>query len=205
MMRRIRTRVPGRALLLAILLGSASLAAQEQAEAVYVTDELRLGLYATEETTGRALKTLISGTRLQVLERSLMSIRVRTEDGDEGWVKTGYVVPNEPARRRLEALESLQATTAESLAASEADKERLSEQISGLEAELAQANQGIADLPEVMARNEALNAELTSRGIQVPLLWFALAVVGALIGGGIVGYWWLDRKVRRKFGGVRVY
>lgn len=194
-----------RALIFAVFVGSAPLSAQEQPDVVYVTDELRLGLYSTEETSGRALKTLISGTRLDVLERALMSIRVRTEDGDEGWVKTAYVVPNEPARRRLQALESLQATTAESLVAAEADKTQLAERISSLESELAQARQGITELPEVMARNEALNAEIAARGIRIPILWFGLAVVGALAIGSFLGHWRLDRKVRRKFGGVRVY
>ena len=199
------TTIAARVLLVAALVGSASLAAQEPASVVYVTDELRLGLYATEETSGRALKTLVSGTRLDVLERALMSIRVRTEEGDEGWVKTAYVVPNEPARRRLAALESLQATTAESLAAAETDKARLADRIASLEGELAEARQGIADLPEVVATNEALRAKLSERGVQVPILWFALAIIVALIGGGCVGYWWLDQRVRRQFGGVRVY
>jgi hypothetical protein len=193
------------ATMLLAVLPTAALKGQTSADVVYVTDELRLGLYNTEETTGRALKTLVSGARLEVLERSLMSIRVRTEDGDEGWVKTAYIVPNEPARRRLAALESLQATTAESLAASEAERESLLGRIDELEGTLAEAEQGITDLPALRAENEALAADLARGGIRVPVLWFGIATAGALIVGVFLGHWWLDRKVRRKFGGVRVY
>lgn len=193
------------AAMLLTVLPSAAVMGQASADVVYVTDELRLGLYNTEETTGRALKTLVSGARLEVLERSLMSIRVRTEDGDEGWVKTAYIVTNEPARRRLAALESLQAATAESLAQAEAEKQTLMGRMGELEDALAEAEQGIVDLPGIRAENAALAAELARGGIRVPILWLGIATAGALIIGVLLGYWWLDRKVRRKFGGVRVY
>ena len=77
---------------------SGAAAAAEKATTVYVTDELRLGLYAGEMTTGSPSKTLLSGAKLEVLERSMMSLQVRTEQGDIGWVKSGYTVSVEPAR-----------------------------------------------------------------------------------------------------------
>ena len=51
---------------------------------VYVTDMLRLGLYTDEMTTGKSIRTLLSGERLVVLERALRSVRVRVDDGTEG-------------------------------------------------------------------------------------------------------------------------
>lgn len=190
-----------------LLLSCSARGAQSVASAdvVYVTDELRLGLYSGEDTAGRALKTLVSGSRLDVLERSLMSIRVRTEEGDEGWVKTAYVVTVEPARRRLAAVTALQEETAAALAAREADVRRLSEESRSLEAALAEAEQGIQDLPAVRAENENLMAALSARGISVPLPWlFGITGITLLAGFGL-GYWWLDRRVRRQFGGHRLY
>ena len=55
------------------------------------------------------------GDRLEVLERALMSVRVRTETGEEGWVKTAYLVEEEPARRRATGLESATARLAAEL------------------------------------------------------------------------------------------
>jgi len=180
-------------------------AAEADPSVVYVTDELRLGLYRTEETSGRALRTLISGSRLEVLERSLMSIRVRTEEGDEGWVKTAYLVPDEPARLRLAVLEEVQAGTATALAARDAEVETLTGRLDELEQALATAKKEIVELPAIRAENVELKNELTKEGFTVPLFWLVLAAAASAIAGILIGYWWLDRKIRQKFGGVRVY
>ena len=188
-------------------LATTSLAAESAANAdvLYVTDELRLGLYAGEETSGRTLKTLISGARLDVLERSLMSVRVRTEDGDEGWVKTAYVTPLEPARRRLAAIEASREQANAQLANREHQIQGLNERVSELEAALGEAQQNINDLPALRSENASLKETLARRGITVPLTWFGLAALVALVAGVVLGYWWLDRRVRRHFGGVRPY
>lgn len=190
-------------LMLLVVLATPALAGE--ADVVWVTDELRLGLYQTEETSGRTLKTLISGARLTVLERALMSIRVRTEEGDEGWVKTAYIVEKEPARSRLarleaEAAESQTRLTAaeEALAASRSETERLAD-------ELAAAERGITELPALQEENAALKATLNSGGIRVPLVWFIGAALVCLLVGGFTGYWLLDRRVRSHFGGLRPY
>lgn len=185
--------------------GGDLLAATPDADVVYVTDELRLGLYRGEDTAGRAMKTLVSGARLDVLERSLMSIRVRTEDGDEGWVKTAFVVTSEPARRRVASLEALQEETAARLSAREADVTELAARIETLDAALLEAQSGIRDLPSLQAENAELKAELAASGTRVPLWWLLLAALLSLLLGAFLGYVWLDRRVRKNFGGIRVY
>ncbi len=190
--------------LLAGLWAGFAMAAAE-GDVVYVTDELRLGLYATEETAGRARKTLLSGARLTVLERALMSIRVRTDEGDEGWVKTAYIVEAEPARSRLARVEAEAAATAARLTDTEALLTAATEEVRGLTAELATANAGITDLPALKEENAALKATLNEGGIRVPLVWLGVvALISALV-GGLIGYWLLDRRVRSRFGGLRVY
>ena len=187
-------------LLLAPLIGSSAIA-----ETVYVTDELRLGLYQGEETSGRPFKTLISGDALEVLERALMSIRVRTEDGEEGWVKTAYIVTVEPGRRRAEKLEAQ--NTQLQVGLTEARTEIVSAQsrIEALEVSLTRANAGIEELPALQVANTELTQELAQIGSRIPPSWAVIAGVLALIAGFAAGYFWLDRKVRRQFGGVRVY
>ena len=176
-----------------------------EGDVVYVTDELRLGLYGTEETTGRANKTLLSGARLTVLERALMSIRVRTEDGEEGWVKTAYIVETEPARSRLASVEAEAAATANRLAETEASLEAATTEVSALAASLAEANAGITELPALREENAALETALNEGGVRVPLIWLIGAAVISTLIGGLIGYWLLDRRVRSRFGGLRVY
>ena len=176
-----------------------------EGDVVWVTDELRLGLYSTEETAGRARKTLLSGARLTVLERSLMSIRVRTDDGDVGWVKTAYIVETEPARSKLVRVEAEAAAIGARLAETEASLAEATDNARVLASQLEEARAGITELPAIREENAALKAALEEGGIRVPLLWLiAAALISALI-GGLIGYWLLDRRVRSRFGGHRLY
>ena len=68
------------------------------AETLYVTDSLRLALYASEEMNDKPLANLTSGAAVQLLERDASLARVRTAAGEEGWVKATYLVPEKPAR-----------------------------------------------------------------------------------------------------------
>ena len=47
------------------------LAAPAPGDTIYVTDELRLGLYADEQTSGRPMRNLISGDALEVVKGEL--------------------------------------------------------------------------------------------------------------------------------------
>jgi SH3 domain protein len=182
-----------------------TLARAADADVVYVTDELRLGLYRTEETSGRTIKTLISGARLTVLERSLMSIQVRTEEGDEGWVKTAYIVETEPARARLARIEAAAEETEARLAAAEEALDASRTQAGQLADELAAAERGITELPALRAENATLKEALAEGGLRVPLHWFIGATLVCLFIGALIGYWLLDRRVRSRFGGLRPY
>lgn len=194
-----------RIFLLLLLLPWQANAAAIDADVVYVTDELRLGLYRGEETTGRSIKTLISGARLEILERALMSIRVRTEEGDEGWVKTAFIVSTEPARRRVADLETQLAQTSDLLISRDSELESARTDVARLNAELNEARSGITDLPMLKQENASLTEALNEGGVRVPLVWLAIAAVISLLAGALLGYLWLDRRVRRQFGGVRVY
>ena len=174
-------------------------------ETVYVTDELRLGLYDGEQTTGRPFQTLLSGAKLDILERALMTVRVRTEDGVEGWVKSAYLVDTEPARRRVEALERQNAKIGGQLDSIRGAETEKNGRIESLEADLVKARQGIADLPELQQRNAELRLALDAEGISVPIRWLMVAAIAAFAGGCLAGYVWLDRRVRRQFGGLKVY
>ena len=183
----------------------ATCAAPAPGETIYVTDQLRLGLYTDERTSGRPTRNLISGDALEVLERSLMSVQVRTEDGDIGWVKTAYVVDVEPGRRRAERLDAeiagLRSQLDELSGTANARQVRIGE----LEIQLEDALTGISELPVLQDDNAALRAELATSGNHIASYWAIIIAVVCGIGGFIAGYRWLDRRVRRQFGGVRVY
>ncbi len=77
-------------------------AAGASAQTLYVTDSLRLALYESEDLSDKPLANLVSGAPVQLLERSGSLARVRTPAGDEGWVKASFLVPEKPARARVD-------------------------------------------------------------------------------------------------------
>ena len=172
---------------------------------VYVTDELRLGLYADEQTTGQPFRTFASGDKLEVLERALMSVMVRSEDGAEGWVKSAFLVTKPTAKTRLAGLEREHATTVTQLASAEAARTAAGARVEELNAELETAQLGLRNLPELERQNQNLTMQMDAVGASVPRYWLAITGFGSLIIGALAGYFWLDRKVRKQFGGVRVY
>lgn len=68
----------------------------------YVTDELRLESRSGPSTEYRIVRMLKSGTAVEVLEEKDGYSRLRLENGNEVWMLSRYLVPDPPARERLE-------------------------------------------------------------------------------------------------------
>ncbi len=66
-------------------------------ETLYVTDTLRLGIYAEAGGKGGEIRKLRSGEKLTLLDQQGRYYKVRTESGEEGWVKKFYIVKEPPA------------------------------------------------------------------------------------------------------------
>ncbi len=193
-------------LLAAALLAAAAGAAQ--AETAYVTDRVFLGLYA-EPGAGKPMRSLETGTPLEVLGRTRNWARVRTPRGREGWVRSAYLVPEPPARVTMPALKEAHARLQARLKAAQADLEAAREEAARLRRELeaAQAARREADARRAAARQEAeaLRATLETGGPRVPLGAALLGVGGALALGLAAGWWLLDRRIRRRYGGYRIW
>ena len=119
------------------------------AKTVIVSDQLPINVRAPGPND-RIVAAAKSGERLQVLEEQRGYLKVRTEDGDEGWVLTRFTQTEPVARERLAA-----AQKARDAAVAERDR---------LAAELTQLRQAHEELQArhqaVSARAEKLQAEL---------------------------------------------
>jgi uncharacterized protein YgiM (DUF1202 family) len=195
----------------ALVLAAASLlsaVSRVSAETAYVTDQLVLNVYTEQNQQGQRLATLHSGARVETLATVTDFTQVRLADGIIGWVKSSYLTTDEPAAVRLkqlqEELDRSRATTpalAEAAARSESDRR---------ERELAESR---ARLEEKQAElDAALAARAPTPGAAPPGRPHALGGVlwlGTAAGAGALGFWGgyatLARRVRRKFGGLRVY
>jgi hypothetical protein len=190
----------------------ALLAANGRAGTAYVTDELVLGVYADQATQGPRLATLHSGAAVETLAVNGEATQVRLGNGVVGWVKTVYLVNAEPATVRLqhlqEELDRTRATTpvlAE--AAQRSEVERLTRELASMQAAAETARTTAEARPiEPGATNPpaAERAGLVA-GRTLPLWFWAATLAAALVCGFWLGYAALARRIKDKFGGIKVY
>jgi uncharacterized protein YgiM (DUF1202 family) len=166
-----------------------------RAATAYVSDELVLNVYAEENNQGQRLATLHSGAGVDTLSVSGEFTQVRLADGTTGWVKSAYLTAKEPASVRVKQLEeeldrSRATTPALAEAAARSEVDRLTRELA-----LKQTTTPKSEAPAVTA------AALSP--VVVGLFGGAVALALAL--GFWLGYATLARRVKRKFGGIRVY
>jgi uncharacterized protein YgiM (DUF1202 family) len=179
------------------------LATHTLAATAYVTDELVLGVYTTQTTQGQRLATLHSGAVVETLSTNGDATQVRLPDGTTGWVKTAYLTSIEPATTRIKQMQDeLDRTHATTPALAEAAERS---EVERLTRELAAAQQSAADAaaqPTPSSGAAAASAPVRSE----PHLWQWVAALCATLGLGFwLGYAALARRIKAKFGGIKVY
>jgi hypothetical protein len=201
--------------------------ARADAATAYVTDELVLGVFTEQNGQGQRLATLHSGATLDTIAVSGEFTQVRLGDGTVGWVKSTYLTTREPAAARLkeleEELERNHTTTPElAEAAARSEVDRLKRALAAKQSELDAAH-GAAAIDSTPTTSIASSAaaprdpDSSSDGAShpaaeaaPPAAWrrFApliAAVIVSLAAGFWMGHAMLARRIRRKFGGIKVY
>ena len=179
------------------------------AETAYVTDNLRLGLHQATDTSDRAFRTLESGQEVEVLNRDRNYAQVRLPDGVEGHLKAAYLVFDKPAKlivaetqARATRLEQELTDLREAFAVPGAAIASLEQRLARAEAEL---DLRTADVEGLTAANENYRNRHDQFKYSLPLSWVGIAMIVFLLCGFLAGLWWIDRKSRRRHGGIRVY
>jgi hypothetical protein len=192
------------ALLLALL------ASRGMAATAYVSDELVLGVYADQNSQGQRLATLHSGASVETLAQSGEFTQVRLNDGTTGWVKSAFLTPAEPAVVRVKQLQAeldrTRATTpALAEAAARSEVERLKQELAARQSDLDAVRGGQSSPgPQAAPARGPLGITQAAPGTQ----WAVIAGLAGLIGlasGFWLGYATLARRVKHKFGGLKVY
>lgn len=184
-------------------------AAGAAAATAYVTDELVLGVFAEQNNQGQRLTTLHSGASVETLSVSGEFTQVRLSDGVSGWVKSAYLTTREPATARVKQLEEeldrRRATTpALAEAAARSEVEQLKRELAAKQSELEAAVAAPASAPAAATGRPAVLTGISTAASGRP--WTAVvAALLALACGFWLGYAALARRIRRKFGGLKVY
>jgi hypothetical protein len=193
-------------------------AAAARAEPAYVIEQLVVNVNSAPDASGERIATVKSGDRLEVLERVGDQVHVRLAGGKDGWIRASYLSKDEPLRSRLTQRE--------------ADVAQLKDQVSHLESQLAAARAAptndagraagearaaattagapapAAGAPAEDPGGPAAGALFAGAADESPYRVWPWALGAALAGLGIgfaLGALVLDRYIRRKYGGLRIY
>ena len=189
----------------------------------YVSDKLVLNVYAEADQGSGRVATISTGDSVEELERSGNMVRVRLEDGREGWVGANYLTSDAPAAVRLRELQRAQKSAmptrdpgkekelADEIARLKKENSSLQVHVKELQANLMTPVPPAEDTAQLMPTSavEIANdgsehqASIAPNGGAWWAWLIALVVTGAL--GYASGYQALARRLRKKFGGLKIY
>ena len=179
------------------------------AETAYVTDTLQLGLHQAADTSDRPFRNLDSGQAVEILSRTTYYAHVELPDGTRGYVKAGFLVGDKPAKLIVEETIAERDRLAreledarEAFAAPAATIDALRQETGELQAKLTTSEGRVTELQE---DNDSLRRRQAQYKFSMPLQWVAGATGVCLLGGFLLGLWWVDYRSRKRHGGIRIY
>jgi SH3 domain protein len=132
------------------------------AETRYVVDELIITLRAGKSSNHKILKSLTTGTPLEVLgEEDDTYVKVRTPDGVEGYVLRQYISTNPPKKQVIAELKRQNASLQKKIQSLEEAKSNMESQLGtieeGYDKKFSEMNSMSADMQQNL--EQALNSE----------------------------------------------
>ena len=217
------------ALLLLPVLAAASAA---RAETLYVVEQLVVNVNSAPDATGERIATIKSGDAVEVLDRQGDQVHVHLANGTDGWVRKSYLATDEPLHVRLaerttevEKLKQDVTRLEGELAAAKGGahpKPGTPQTNTGTTTTAAAAPQLASPTPAAPAAAPAPDAADSAASEQPaheppyfmtppdsparPVWHWALGSFVVALGLGFaLGWSMLDRRIRRKYGGLRIY
>jgi hypothetical protein len=204
--RRGRTPSLARALTLAALLALAT----AHAETLYVVEQLVVNVNSAPDASGERIATVKSGEGVELLERQGEQVHVRLAGGREGWIRAGYLSAAAPLRVQLAQRDAEVARLQEELKRLAAQPAAAAPTAAAPTAAAATAADSPAAPPPAAAEDPGNSSGMLFGGsaAEHPVRAWPWALGGALLGlaiGFALGLVLLDRHIRRKYGGLRIY
>jgi SH3-like domain-containing protein len=196
-------RLPrARTALAALLLSGVLANTTARAEGLYVIEQLVVSVNSAPGGGGERVTTLHSGERVEVIERVGEEVHVRLAGGRDGWIRASYLSADEPLRPQL--------------AARSAEVARLKQQLEQLQAQLvaaraapaasqpAQGAAAVTPADDPPAPRGALFTVPQTHG-RPGWIWVWVSALVCLGAGFALGWRALDKRIRAKYGGLRIY
>jgi hypothetical protein len=186
----------------------------QETRRLFVSDKLVLNVYAEADQASSRVATIETGDAVDELERAENFARVRLQDGTEGWVGINYLTDDAPAAVQLRELQRQQKTAtqgadkkaADEIARLKKESEALHAQIKELKAAAAAPSPPDDGVLEGATGETSRQLEAAAPADARGATWVWPIIV--VLAGGLAyaaGYQSLARKLRKKFGGLRIY
>ena len=198
-------------------------AAAAHGDALYVIEQVVVNVNSAPDASGERIATVKSGERVEELERVRDQVHVRLADGKDGWIRASYLSADEPLRARL-------AQRDQQLAQLEQDVSRLQAQLAAAHSAALPGSSTSGAAPAAPATSTSASTVTSAPptatassaaedpGGGAPMfasgdeenayhVW-PWTLAAALLGLGVgfaLGVLVLDRHIRRKYGGLRIY
>lgn len=187
---------------------------QQPMRRLFVSDKLVLNVYSEVDQGGSRVATIETGDAVDELERDQSFVRVRLQDGREGWVGANYLTSDAPAAVQLRELQRQQKSTSPAVDKKSADEiARLKKESETLQAQVKQLKAAAAAAPVVADEGVLEGASPAPQQVLAaaapatsgsPWIWSLIVVLAAGLAYA-AGYQTLASKLRKKFGGLRIY
>lgn len=214
---------PRKALLLVpVILGAPIL----HAEALYVIEQVVVNVNSAPDATGTRVTTIKSGDTVEVLDRQGDQIHVHLANGTEGWVRKSYLSEKEPLQHQLNErnaeVEKLRQDVAKLQSEITAAKAGPAPMTPAAQAHSrpvpAATTQTPTPTPTADTARPSDDPTAADPAHEPPYFmtppeaparpvwhWALGSFVVALGLGFVLGWQVLDRRIRRKYGGLRIY
>jgi hypothetical protein len=210
-----------------LLLGALAATAAAHAETQYVVEQVIVNVLSAPDSSGTRVGSIKSGDGVEVLDRQGEVLHVKMTNGTEGWVRKSYLSPQLPLKTQV-------ADRTAEVEKLKQDVTRLEGELAtarggphgkaaGGPANTTGGASGAAPAPSGTAAaaagsNADPNADpathdpppsyfMTPPDSPARPVWhWALgSFVVALLLGFVLGWYMLDRRIRAKYGGLRIY
>jgi SH3 domain protein len=204
-----------------------------QGQTQYVIEQLVVSVNAQPDGSGERVDQIKSGDRVEMLEHQGDQAHVRLSSGQEGWVRSSYLSTAPPLREQLKArtdeLEKLRtektkleteltsvrkaAAAAAAQSASAAPSAPSSPRAASGSALDARASETAPEEPESVESAATDTARsnppmfASDGGVPSRPSWLVAIAVSllTLVAGFALGWRVLDKRIRAKYGGLRIY
>ncbi|MEE8482450.1 MAG: TIGR04211 family SH3 domain-containing protein [Acidiferrobacterales bacterium] len=193
---------------LVFLLSLALLPSLAQAETMFVTDRLFVSIRDGQGKEFPAVKSVATGTELEILQRVGGFVQVREPGGTEGWIAERYLVTGPSSmvllratKNKLQLASKKVTTLKQQLSDSNRTASALADKLKSMGISLSgdaasSANDSSAEVP-----GAAHNSTSRQPGFYFNWIWL-LITFAMLIIGFIAGVVWLRELNRKKMGGM---